>query len=45
MSLVFSIKIMFDDDLSLNKIDFYNFLSEILKKFIFNTNFSIFILK
>ena len=32
MRLAFSIKIMFDDDLSLNKIDFYNFLSEIIKK-------------
>ena len=44
-SVVFSIKIIFDGDLSLNKIHFFHFHSQILKKFHFKYKLSNFMLK
>ena len=44
-SLIFSIKIMFDGNFSWNKIHFYHFYSEILKKCHFRYKWSNFILK
>ena len=44
-SLIFSIKIMFDGNFSWNKIHFYHFYSEILKKCHFRYKLSNFILK
>ena len=45
MNLVFSIKVMFDDDFYKIKFIFFYFHSEILKKFYFKYNLSNFILK
>ena len=44
-NLVFSIKVMFDDDLYKIKFIFFHFHSEILKKFHFKYKLSNFILK
>ena len=44
-NLVFSIKIIFDGDLSQNKIHFFHFHSQILKKFHFKYRLSNFMLK